>query len=124
MLAGRFNSPSDIPDGDFRKTHPRFQPENFDANLQLVERVKQLAAKKGCTPAQLAIAWVRAVGRRPGMPVVIPIPSGAHPDRVKENLTAVELTDAEFDEINGTLGEVPVSGARYPAGAPIEITAL
>jgi pyridoxine 4-dehydrogenase len=124
MLAGRFKSPDDIPEGDFRKTHPRFQAENFDLNLQLVDQVKKLADKKGCTPAQLAIAWVRAISRRPGMPVIIPIPSGAHPDRVRENTKQVELTDAEYDEITDTLAKFEVKGNRYPTGAPIEITAL
>jgi pyridoxine 4-dehydrogenase len=121
MLAGRFKSAADIPEGDFRKNYPRFQPENFDVNLQLVEQVKKLADKKGCTPAQLAIAWVRAIGKRPGMPVIIPIPSGSHPDRVKENMTQVELSDAEYEEINDTLAKFEVIGTRYPAGAPIEM---
>lgn len=121
MLAGRFKSPADIPEGDFRKNYPRFLPENFDVNLQLVEQVKKLADKKGCTPAQLAIGWVRAIGKRPGMPLIIPIPSGAHPDRVKENMEQVDLTDAEFDEINETLGKFKVVGGRYPDGAPIEL---
>lgn len=121
MLAGRFKSPSDIPEGDFRRHHPRFQPENFDVNLQLVEQVKKLAEKKGCTPAQLAVAWVRAVGDRPGMPVVIPIPGGSSPERVAENMRRVDLTAQEWEEINDTLGKFQVSGSRYPAGAPIEL---
>ncbi|KAB5530421.1 pyridoxal reductase [Coniochaeta sp. 2T2.1] len=123
MLAGRFKSPTDIPEGDFRRHHPRFQKENFDVNMQLVEQVEKLAAKKGVTPAQLAIAWVRAVSRRPGMPTVIPIPGGASPERVAENLAAagVELSDAEWEEIGDTIKKVGVSGSRYPAGAPIEL---
>jgi pyridoxine 4-dehydrogenase len=121
MLAGRYKSASDIPEGDFRRYFPRFQPENFEVNLQLVEQVKKLAEKKGCTPAQLAIAWVRAVGKRPGMPVVIPLPGGSSPERVAENMQQVDLTTEEWEEIQDTLSKFEVKGTRYPPGAPIEI---
>src|SRR4051812_26129496 len=62
FLSGRFQSPDDFEDGDFRKHHPRFQGENFQKNLQLVERVKQIADDRGVTAGQLALAWVMAQG--------------------------------------------------------------
>jgi len=120
MLTGQIKSPSDLPEGDMRRHFPRFAPENFDVNLQLVAQVERLAKKKGCTPAQLAVAWTRAVSAKPGMPVVIPIPGGASADRVKENTQVVELTAAEMAEIDATLDKFEVSGSRYPAGAPVE----
>ena len=63
FLTGQFATPDDIPEGDYRRHAPRFQGENFDRNLQLVDRVEELAAGKGCTPAQLALAWLLAQGR-------------------------------------------------------------
>ncbi|OIW35547.1 putative pyridoxal reductase [Coniochaeta ligniaria NRRL 30616] len=121
MLAGRYKSPTDLPEGDFRRHMPRFHPDNFAVNLQLVSQVEALAARKGCTPAQLAIAWVRAVGSRPGMPVVIPLPGGSTPERVAENMKIVELTGAEWEEISETLKKFDVRGTRYPEGMPIEL---
>src|SRR6185312_782778 len=69
FLSGRWSSPQEIPDGDFRKHNPRFQGENFARNMALVERVRELAERKGATPAQLALAWVMARGED-----VVPIP--------------------------------------------------
>ncbi|KAB5581255.1 NADP-dependent oxidoreductase domain-containing protein [Coniochaeta sp. 2T2.1] len=120
MLTGQFKSPEDIPEGDVRKGHPRFQPENFEINLQLVRQVQELAAKKGCTPAQLAIAWTRALSARSDMPVIIPIPGATTAERVEENTRLLQLTDHELEEINGTLANFQVRGTRYPAGVPVE----
>jgi pyridoxine 4-dehydrogenase len=120
MLTGQIKSPEDIPEGDFRRHFPRFQPENFDINMQLVKQVGELAAKKGVTPAQLAIAWVRAHSGRPGMPVIIPIPGATTVERVEENSKLVDLTEEEFNEINATLSKFEVKGGRYPDGMPIE----
>src|SRR5262249_12173543 len=69
FLAGRFRSPDDLREDDFRRPSPRFQGENFDRNLALVERVEELAAEKSCTPGQLALAWVLMRGDD-----VVPIP--------------------------------------------------
>src|SRR5205085_4798076 len=69
FLSGRFRSPEDFEEGDFRKHHPRFQGENFEKNLELVERVKEIADEKGVTAGQLALAWVHAQGDD-----VVPIP--------------------------------------------------
>ncbi|KAB5531157.1 NADP-dependent oxidoreductase domain-containing protein [Coniochaeta sp. 2T2.1] len=120
MLTGQFKSPEDIPEGDVRKGHPRFQPENFEINLQLVRQVQELAAKKGYTPAQLAIAWTRALSARSNMPVIIPIPGATTAERVAENTRLLQLTDHELEEINGTLANFEVRGTRYPAGVPVE----
>lgn len=118
MLTGQIKSVDDLPEGDFRRRFPRFQPENFAVNLQLVAQVEALAAKKGCTPAQLAIGWVKALGRRPGMPVIIPIPGATTAERVKENTVEVDLTDDEMAEIDATLAKFEVQGGRYPTGMP------
>ncbi|OAA56562.1 aldo/keto reductase [Niveomyces insectorum RCEF 264] len=120
MLTGQFKSIDDLPKGDFRRTHPRFQPENFPVNLKLVAEVQKLAAAKGCTPAQLAINWVRCLSRRPGMPkTIIPIPGATTAERVRENAKVIDLTDAEMDAIDALLATIEVKGGRYPDGAPM-----
>lgn len=118
MLTGQFKTLKDIPQGDLRKHMPRFQPGNFEVNLQLVEQVEKLAEKKGCTPAQLAINWVRCLSRRPGMPTIIPIPGATTAERVRENSKIIDLSDAEMHEIDETLARFEVKGGRYPDGAP------
>ena len=116
-MTGQIKSPDDLQEGDFRRTFPRFRPENFDVNLQLVKQVEALAQKKGCTPAQLAIGWCIALSRRPGMPTIIPIPGATTVERVKENTKLIDLTDEEMREIDATLAKFEVAGGRYPAGA-------
>src|SRR5205085_1445317 len=69
FLTGQFQKPEDLPENDRRRMFPRFQDENFQRNLRLVERVQEIAARKGCTPAQLALAWVLAQGKD-----IVPIP--------------------------------------------------
>lgn len=113
FLTGQKKSPDDIEEGDWRRILPRFSRENFPANLRLVTEIEKLAARKGCTPAQIAVNWVRAVSRRPGMPAIIPIPGAAHPDRVRENATIIELTDEDLAEIDGILAGFEVKGDRY-----------
>jgi len=120
MLTGQIKSLDDLPEGDLRRSFPRFQPENFDTNIRLVAQVEELAKKKGCTPAQLAINWVRAIGRRPGMPTIIPIPGATTADRVNENSAVIELTDAEMEEIDKTLAKFEIKGGRYPSHVPTE----
>ena len=113
MLTGEIKSNDDIPEGDFRKTLPRFQPENFAENMKLVDEVKQLAKKKNCTPAQVAIGWVRSLSRRPGVLEVIPIPGATTVERVKENSKEVLLDDEEMKEIDEILAKFEVKGNRY-----------
>lgn len=118
LATGQIKSLKDIPEGDSRHHMPRFQPGAFEINLQLADQVKALAEKKGCTPAQLALGWVTSLQRRPGMPVIIPIPGATTKERVEENSVVVELTDEEMAEIDATLAKFEVVGERYPAGAP------
>jgi pyridoxine 4-dehydrogenase len=118
MLTGEFKSHEDIPEGDIRRNFPRFQPENFHHNLTLVRQLEELAAKKGCKPSQLAIGWIKALERRPGMPTIIPIPGATTAERVRENAHFVELNDDEMAEIDATLAKFEVKGGRYYAGAP------
>jgi aryl-alcohol dehydrogenase-like predicted oxidoreductase len=110
FLAGRFNKPEDLAADDWRRGNPRFQGENFARNLQLVEHLRLLAARKSCTPAQLALAWLLA-----GHDNVIPIPGTSSVKRLEENVAAVDvqLTKEELDEIDGIAPHGVVAGARY-----------
>ncbi|KAI3321120.1 voltage-gated shaker-like K+ channel, subunit [Xylariaceae sp. AK1471] len=116
MLTGKLRKPEDIQDGIFSQFQfPRFQPGNFEANLRLVEQVEEIARKKGCTPAQLAINWTRAVAKRPGMPTIIPIPGATTVARVEENSKMIDLTDEEMGQIDATLADFTPAGERYHA---------
>jgi pyridoxine 4-dehydrogenase len=119
MLSGHFKSVEDLPANFAFKTWPRFQPENFAINLELVKQVEELAAKKGCTPAQLAINWTRNLSKRPGMPVIIPIPGATTVARVQENSKLIDLTLEELDEIDATLAKFEIMGERYPDYVPM-----
>ncbi|KAL5337508.1 NADP-dependent oxidoreductase domain-containing protein [Aspergillus crustosus] len=121
MLTGQFKKYDDIPEDDMLRNYPRFQPENFDINLQLVAKVEELASKKGCTPAQFAINWVRALSGRNGLPTFIPIPGATTPARVEENSKVVELTEEEMVEIEGILAKFTTAGVRYPAHIPFDM---
>jgi len=116
ILGGKMRTQADLP--PLLRTFPRFSPENFPNNLQLYNHVNELAQQKGCTAAQLALAWVRNLSRRPGMPTIIPIPGSTHASRVEENAVEVELTDAEMDPIDGILAKFEVKGERYPTEHP------
>jgi aryl-alcohol dehydrogenase-like predicted oxidoreductase len=108
FLSGQVRSPEDLPAYDFRRTLPRFSPENFHRNLELVARVKAIADAKGVTAAQIALAWVLVQGD-----MVIPIPGTTRIDRLDENAAAADiaLSDAEVEALNGLAGTV--AGARY-----------
>jgi len=122
FLTGQIKKPEDIPEGDIRRHMPRFQPDAFAQNLKLVEELQQLAHKKGCTPAQLALGWVRQLSGKPGLPVIIPIPGATTVERIKENMEKVDLTDSEVAEIDAILKKIDVVGGRYggPAAAYVE----
>ncbi|KAN0107984.1 putative aldo-keto reductase [Hyaloscypha variabilis] len=111
MLTGAYTSPSDFSDGDFRKFAPRFSPENFPKNLKLVEGIKKIAEKKGCTAGQLSLAWLLAQGDD-----VIPIPGTKKVKYLEENLGALEvvLSGEEEREIRGLVEAAEVHGLRYP----------
>lgn len=118
MLTSQFKRVEDIPKGSLllQFNFPRFQKENFDINLKLVEKADEIAKKKGCTIAQLAINWTRALARRPGMPTIIPIPGATTVDRVEENSKLVDITDEEMVEIDTILAKFTPAGERWPAG--------
>ncbi|EAU38863.1 predicted protein [Aspergillus terreus NIH2624] len=114
VLAGAFTSASEIPDGDFRKILPKFQDEAMKQNIKLVDEVRDLAARKGVAPVQIALAWILTLSGRPGMPTIIPIPGGTTSDKVTQNLQGVpRLTDEEMAEIDAILDKNEVVGARY-----------
>jgi len=111
FLTGKIDERTTFDSTDFRNVVPRFTPENRKANLAFVDWLKAFAARKGATPAQIALAWLLAQ-----KPWIVPIPGTTKPHRLQENLgaAAVELTPADLDEIDGAAAEITVHGARYP----------
>jgi aryl-alcohol dehydrogenase-like predicted oxidoreductase len=103
-----------LPEGDWRRTNPRFQGENFARNLALVEHIETLAREKGCTPAQLALAWVLARGED-----VVPIPGVKTRARLEENAAAgaVTLSDDDLRRIDSLAPRGVAAGDRYPEAA-------
>lgn len=113
LLTGTIKKASDIPEGDYRRNFDRFQAgEALDTNLKLVEKVEALAAKKGVTTTQIAIAWLLEQG-------VIPIPGSSRPEGVVEALGSahIQLTEAELRDIRHIIDTADVRGGRY-AGTP------
>jgi aryl-alcohol dehydrogenase-like predicted oxidoreductase len=110
FLSGRFRSPSDFPDDDFRRHHPRFQGENFERNMELVSRVEELASSKGVTAGQLALAWVLARGDD-----IVPIPGTKRVHYLEENAAAAEvsLTDDELRQLDEIAPAGVAAGDRY-----------
>jgi aryl-alcohol dehydrogenase-like predicted oxidoreductase len=111
FLTGAVKKLEDFAADDYRRNSPRFQGENFTRNLMLVEKVKTLANDKGCTPAQLALAWVLAQD-----PHIVPIPGTRRIRNLDENVGAlqVKLTAVDLDTIEAVLPAGVSSGARYP----------
>lgn len=118
LLTGQIKTLDDIPQDSFLRHYPRFQPDTFSINMELVKQVEQMAEKKGVDSSQLAINWVRAQSKRPGVPLVIPIPGATTSERVIQNAKVLELTDEELKEIESTLSKFEVAGDRYPTGVP------
>ncbi len=114
FLAGRFRRPEDIPEDDYRRNHPRFQGENFFENVRMVERVEALAKEKGCTPSQLALAWVLAQGEE-----IVPIPGTKRRKYLEENLAAlnVSLSPDDLRRISEAAPQGKTAGERYHAYA-------
>ncbi len=112
FLTGQVQKPEDIPEGDRRREHPRFQAEHFARNAELVRRVEALAREKGCTPAQLALAWLLAQG-----PDIVPIPGTKRRHRLEENVgaLAVRLSAEDVRRISEAVPPGAAAGARYPA---------
>ena len=111
FLTGKIQRPSDLEEKDWRRMNPRFVGENFEKNLQLAEHVKSLAQKKGCTAAQLALAWVLAQGED-----IVPIPGTKRVKYLEENMGAVKvrLSQEEMREIDRLLPVGAAVGMRYP----------
>jgi aryl-alcohol dehydrogenase-like predicted oxidoreductase len=110
FLTGAIKSPDDFEDDDYRKHSPRFEGENFKRNLELVDKVRELAAGKGCTPAQLALAWVLAQGEH-----VVPIPGTKRVKYLDENIgaVAVKLDEDDLAAIDAAFPVDAAAGARY-----------
>jgi aryl-alcohol dehydrogenase-like predicted oxidoreductase len=108
FLSGRFSSPDELAEDDFRRTQPRFQGENLEANMRIVAKLREIADEKGITPAQLALAWVLAQGDD-----IVPIPGTKRRKYLEENAKAVEvdLTDEDLARIQAELPET--AGDRY-----------
>jgi aryl-alcohol dehydrogenase-like predicted oxidoreductase len=113
FLTGRFQRPEDLPADDWRRYHPRFQGENFTKNLSLATRVHDLAREKGCTPAQLLLAWVLAQGTD-----IVAIPGTKRRTYLEDDLGAlsVQLTPAEAKRIAQALPRGAAAGPRYNEG--------
>lgn len=120
MLTGRFTDSSQFQGQGLASGFPRFQPEAFQHNLKLVEQVKSVAEKKGITPAQLAINWVRGLNGREGLPAIIPTPGATTVARVEENAQNLSLSEEEMNTLEEIANAFEVSGRRYPDGAPME----
>lgn len=119
FLSGRFRSPDDVGDeGDFRSRHPRFQGDNFRRNRELVERLEALAAEKGVTLAQLALAWVLHQGDD-----IVPIPGTKHRTYLQENVAAVEIELSEEDlaRIDEAAPRGVTAGDRYADMSNIDV---
>lgn len=111
FLTGRFQKLSDLPEDDYRRHSPRFEGENFQKNLDLVRRVEELAIQKGCTPSQLALAWVLSQGED-----IVPIPGTKRRKYLEENVKAVdiEFSPEDLARIDEVMPQGAASGMRYP----------
>jgi aryl-alcohol dehydrogenase-like predicted oxidoreductase len=110
FLAGRFSSPDELTEGDFRRNHPRMQGEIFDRNRALAAHVRELAEEKGCTPAQLALAWVLSRGDD-----VVPIPGTKRRTYLEQNAAASEITlsEDELERLDEAFPPGAAAGQRY-----------
>jgi aryl-alcohol dehydrogenase-like predicted oxidoreductase len=110
FLTGQIRSLADLPEDDWRRTNPRFQEQALHENLQLADRVSELAEQRGVTPAQLALAWVMAKGED-----IVPIPGTKSPRRLEENAAAAEtkLSNEETEELDNAISPEAVRGSRY-----------
>ena len=110
FLTGQIKSPDDFPEDDYRRFHPRFTGENFDRNIELVHEIERIAQEKGCTAAQLALAWVLARGQD-----VVPIPGTKRRKYLEQNIDAlgVQLTDADLRRIDSIVPRGAAAGDRY-----------
>ncbi|HEY4779383.1 MAG TPA: aldo/keto reductase [Solirubrobacterales bacterium] len=118
FLTGRFRSIEDLPEGDFRRVNPRFEGENFARNLELVERVQEIAAEKGVGAGQLALAWVLAQGED-----IVPIPGTKHVEYLEQNVAAaeIELGAEDLRRIDEAAPAGAAAGDRYADMSPVDL---
>ena len=111
FLSGKIKSLDDLEPDDWRRRNPRFKPENFQKNLDLVQRVEEIAREKKVTASQLALAWVLARGRD-----IVPIPGSKRRTHLEENVKAldVQLTKRDLERIDAALPPGLAAGERYP----------
>ena len=111
FLTGQIQNFEDLPEGDYRRNSPRFQGENFDKNLELVEKVREIANEKGVAPSQLALAWLLAQGED-----IVPIPGTKRRKYLEENAAAanIKLTDDDLSRIDEVAPKDAAAGDRYP----------
>jgi aryl-alcohol dehydrogenase-like predicted oxidoreductase len=116
FLSGQIRSIDDLAPDDFRRNNPRFQGENFARNLELVDRVREIADEKGVTATQLALAWVMAQSDRVGNPTIVPIPGTKRVAYLEENAAAadVRLTDDDLRRLDEAAPVGATAGDRYP----------
>jgi aryl-alcohol dehydrogenase-like predicted oxidoreductase len=112
MLTGSVRGKADLRDGDRRLAHPRFQGDNLDSNVQIVSKLEAIARQKGCTAAQLVLAWLLGQGKD-----IVAIPGTKRKERVDENLGSlkVKLTAQELKAISAAAPPGAGAGTRYPA---------
>src|SRR3954447_7933277 len=123
FLSGQIRSPDDLAPDDFRRHNPRFQGENFARNLELVDRVREIAEDKGVTASQLALAWVMAQSGRNGNPTVVPIPGTKRVRYLEENAAAadVQLSDEDLRRLDDAAPAGATAGDRYPDMSGVHI---
>jgi aryl-alcohol dehydrogenase-like predicted oxidoreductase len=118
FLSGKYRTPEDLPEDDFRRHHPRFQGENFEQNLKLVERIEEIAREKEVTAGQLALAWVLAQGED-----IVPIPGTKHRSYLQENVAAgeIRLSAEDLARIDEAAPVGVTAGQRYASMATIDV---
>lgn len=118
FLSGKYRNTNQFGDGDFRKMLPKYNEENLQYNLKIVDMITELAKKKQCTPAQLALAWLLAQGED-----IVPIPGTRSIERLDENMGALDihLSSEELQEISHVLLQNPVKGVQYPDEFNLEV---
>jgi len=118
FLTGRFRSPGDLDEGDFRRVNPRFEGENFERNMELVKRVEEVANEKGVTAGQLALAWVLAQGDD-----LAPIPGTKRRSYLEENVAAteIELSAEDLKRLDEAAPRGATAGDRYADMSPVNL---
>ena len=111
LLTGEIRTLGDLPEDDMRRNYPRFQPENFSKNIELVDVIVDMAKSKGCAPSNIALAWIHSKSGHPAE--VIPIPGTTTVSRLEENMGKVSLSAEDLKNLDQSAGRA--AGDRYPA---------